>query len=80
MEYLEIRVGIHVGPTTCGVLGKVMPRFQVFGSAVNLAARMEQTSKPSMVPPMSALCLVPAQRLRSIPRGMSSLCLLVSRA
>jgi len=49
VEYLEIRVGIHVGPTTCGVLGKVMPRFQVFGSAVNMAARMEQTSKPGMV-------------------------------
>eukprot|EP00961_Rhodomonas_salina_P201538 2718928-Rhodomonas_salina.3 len=49
LEFLEIRVGIHVGPTTCGVLGKVMPRFQVFGSAVNMAARMEQTSKPGMV-------------------------------
>ncbi|EKX52321.1 hypothetical protein GUITHDRAFT_102221 [Guillardia theta CCMP2712] len=42
-EPLTLRVGLHVGDITCGVLGKGMPRFQLFGSTVNLAARMEQT-------------------------------------
>mmetsp|Transcript_26862 Transcript_26862/g.41985 ORF Transcript_26862/g.41985 Transcript_26862/m.41985 type:complete len:137 (-) Transcript_26862:316-726(-) len=48
-EPLQIRVGIHVGDITCGVLGKGMPRFQVFGSAVNMAARMEQSGIPSKI-------------------------------
>jgi len=29
--FIEIRVGIHQGDITCGVLGKLQPRFQVFG-------------------------------------------------
>ena len=44
-DFLEIRVGIHEGDITCGVLGKLQPRFQVFGSAVNMAARMEQVRR-----------------------------------
>jgi len=48
-DFLEIRVGIHQGDITCGVLGKKQPRFQVFGSAVNMAARMEQSGSPSAV-------------------------------
>jgi class 3 adenylate cyclase len=48
-ETLEIRVGIHVGEVTCGVLGERLPKFTVFGHNVNLAARMEQTSKPNMI-------------------------------
>ena len=47
--FIEIRVGIHQGDITCGVLGKLQPRFQVFGSAVNMAARMEQSGTASQV-------------------------------
>jgi class 3 adenylate cyclase len=48
-ETLQIRVGIHVGPITAGVLGHRMPKFSVFGSSVNMAARMEQTSLPGKI-------------------------------
>ncbi|KAL3823762.1 hypothetical protein ACHAXA_004855 [Cyclostephanos tholiformis] len=48
-ETLEIRVGIHVGEVTCGVLGERLPKFTVFGHNVNLAARMEQTCKPNKI-------------------------------
>lgn len=48
-ETLQIRVGIHVGPITAGVLGHRMPKFSCFGSTVNMAARMEQTSLPSKI-------------------------------
>jgi len=48
-ETLEIRVGIHVGEVTCGVLGQRLPKFTVFGHTVNLAARMEQTCKPNKI-------------------------------
>jgi len=30
-ENLHIRVGIHVGNVTCGVLGQRLPKFTVFG-------------------------------------------------
>ncbi|KAL3786124.1 hypothetical protein ACHAWO_008016 [Cyclotella atomus] len=46
---LEIRVGIHVGELSCGVLGERLPKFTVFGSSVNLAARMKQTCHPSTI-------------------------------
>jgi len=46
---LQIRVGIHVGDITCGVLGQRVPKFTTCGTAVNMAARMEQTIKPSMI-------------------------------
>jgi class 3 adenylate cyclase len=48
-ERLEIRVGIHVGDITCGVLGQRLPKFTICGTTVNLAARMEQTSQPSHI-------------------------------
>uniref|UniRef100_A0A7S1ZC46 Guanylate cyclase domain-containing protein n=1 Tax=Ditylum brightwellii TaxID=49249 RepID=A0A7S1ZC46_9STRA len=48
-EHLKIRVGIHVGDLSCGVLGQSVPKFSVFGDAVNLAARMEQTSMPMRI-------------------------------
>ena len=48
-ETLQIRVGIHVGPITAGGLGHRMPKFSCFGSAENMAARMERTSLPSKI-------------------------------
>mmetsp|Transcript_6992 Transcript_6992/g.15428 ORF Transcript_6992/g.15428 Transcript_6992/m.15428 type:complete len:707 (+) Transcript_6992:43-2163(+) len=49
LEKLQIRVGIHVGEITCGVLGERLPKFTIFGHNVNLAARMEQTGKPNKI-------------------------------
>ena len=49
IQTLEIRVGIHCGDLTYGVLGERLPKFTVFGSSVNLAARMEQTCVPNRI-------------------------------
>lgn len=46
---LRIRVGIHSGPTTGGVLRGKKGRFQLFGDTVNCASRMESTSMPGRI-------------------------------
>ena len=48
-ERLTLRAGIHVGQLSYGVLGQKVPKFSVYGDAVNLAARMEQTCPVGMV-------------------------------
>ena len=43
---LELRMGIHSGSVTAGVLRGKKSRFQIFGDTVNTAARMESTGSP----------------------------------
>jgi adenylate cyclase len=49
LESMQVRVGIHVGEVTCGVLGERLPKFTVLGHSVNVAARMEQTAEPNKI-------------------------------
>ena len=45
----EVRIGIHTGEVTTGVVGVRMPRFTVFGDTVNTTARLQSSSSPSHI-------------------------------
>ena len=46
---LHARVGIHTGKVLGGVIGSQLPRYQLFGSAVDEVQLMESSSEPGKV-------------------------------
>lgn len=45
----SLRIGLHSGPVIAGVLGKKALAYDVWGHAVNMASRMEETSIPGKI-------------------------------
>ena len=66
---LDMRMGIATGPVMAGVIGRRKFSYDVWGDAVNLAARLENTSVPGRI----HLCPVTCERIGAAfdiePRG-----------
>src|SRR3954468_14167604 len=45
----DLRIGVHVGPVVAGVVGKKKYAYDIWGSTVNIASRMESNGFPGRV-------------------------------
>ncbi len=48
-KFRQMRLGIHTGPVVAGVIGKNKFAYDIWGDAVNLAARMEENGEPGRI-------------------------------
>jgi class 3 adenylate cyclase len=49
LEAWDIRIGVHTGPLVAGVVGKKKYAYDIWGSTVNIASRMESNGEPGRV-------------------------------
>ena len=49
LEPWDLRIGIHIGPIVAGVVGKKKYAYDIWGSTVNIASRMESHGTPGKV-------------------------------
>jgi len=65
----EIRIGINVGPIVAGVVGKRKYAYDIWGSAVNIASRMESNGMPGQVNISSSVYELIKEKYACIYRG-----------
>jgi adenylate cyclase len=66
---LNMRIGIHSGKVTAGVVGKERMQFDVFGDDVNIAARFEASGAPGRINVSEATYLKARHRFAFEKRG-----------
>ncbi len=67
---IDLRIGIHTGPAVAGVIGQRKFSFDVWGSTVNIASRMESHGEPGKVHVSETVARALAGRFALIDRGL----------
>uniref|UniRef100_A0A3Q2G589 adenylate cyclase n=1 Tax=Cyprinodon variegatus TaxID=28743 RepID=A0A3Q2G589_CYPVA len=57
-QNFELRVGIAHGPVIAGVIGATKPQYDIWGSTVNLASRMDSTGVSGRIQVPEATCRI----------------------
>lgn len=65
----EIRLGVHTGPVVAGIVGLNKFQYDIWGDAVNLAARMESSGEVGKVNVSEATCELVKDHFACTPRG-----------
>ncbi|PRP94450.1 Adenylate cyclase [Enhygromyxa salina] len=68
-EALSLRIGMHRGVAVAGVIGKSKFAYDIWGDAVNTAARMESHGEPGRIHISSEMADVLRDRFEVSPRG-----------
>ena len=68
----ELRIGIHIGPLVAGVVGRKKYAYDIWGSTVNIASRMESNGEPGLVNISEATYNLIKHQFRCIYRGKIS--------
>jgi len=45
----DLRIGVHIGPLVAGVVGRKKYAYDIWGSTVNIASRMESNGEPGQI-------------------------------
>lgn len=69
LEVWQIRIGVHVGPVVAGVVGKKKYAYDIWGSTVNIASRMESNGTPGKVNISADTYELIKDRFECSPRG-----------
>ncbi|HVZ55337.1 MAG TPA: adenylate/guanylate cyclase domain-containing protein [Chitinophagaceae bacterium] len=72
LEPWEIRIGIHTGPLVAGVVGRKKYAYDIWGSTVNIASRMESNGEPGKINISSATYELVRDQFACIYRGKIS--------
>lgn len=67
---IQLRVGLHSGPVTAGVLGKNKYSYDLWGDTVNTAARMESHGEPDRVQLSARTRALLGNQYRTSSRGL----------
>ena len=62
---LQLRIGLHSGPVVAGVIGKRKFTYDLWGDAVNMAARLEEAASPGEI-------LVSTETVRRLGSGANT--------
>jgi len=68
-QALTLRIGIHCGPATAGVIGDTRFSYDVWGDAVNVASRMESQGLPGRIQVSDAFRALTCEAFTFEPRG-----------